>query len=107
MKENKSNGMEDIISQAIEKMKSEQGENFSPDRINLAELQRRTSISRAKLQRFKFNGFVFSDHALEGRKVPQTILTGYTALLDTLLKKALQIPRYIWIVCKLLDIQVV
>ena len=64
MKEIKSNGLEDIISQAIEEMKSEQGNNFSLEKINLAELERRTGISRAKLRRLKENGFVFKPHAL-------------------------------------------
>ena len=59
MKENKSNGLDDIISQAIEEMKSEQGNNFSLEKINLAELDRRSGISRAKLRRLKENGFVF------------------------------------------------
>ena len=89
MKEIKSNGLEDIISQAIEEMKSEQGNNFSLEKINLAELERRTGISRAKLRRLKENGFVFKPHALEGRKAPQTILTGYTAILDDLLRKGI------------------
>ena len=89
MKENKSNGLENIISQAIEEMKSEQGNNFSLEKINLAELERRTGISRAKLRRFKENGFVFKPHALEGRKAPRTILTGYTAILDDLLRKGI------------------
>lgn len=53
MKEIKSNGLENIISQAIEEMKSEQGINFSLEKINLAELERRTGISRAKLRRLK------------------------------------------------------
>lgn len=47
MKEENSNGLHDIIAQAIEEMKHEQGKNFSLDKINLAELQRRTGISRA------------------------------------------------------------
>ena len=89
MKENKSNGLDDIISQAIEEMKSEQGDHFSLEKINLAELERRTGISRAKLRRFKENGFVFKPHALEGRKAPRTILTGYTAILDDLLRKGI------------------
>ena len=82
MKESKSNGLEDIISQAIEEMKSEQGNNFSLGKINLAELGRRTGVSRAKLRRLKENNFSFKPHALEGRKVPQTVLFGYTAILD-------------------------
>ena len=89
MKEIKSNGLGNIISQAIEEMKSEQGDHFSLEKINLAELERRTGISRAKLRRFKENGFVFKPHALEGRKAPRTILTGYTAILDDLLRKGI------------------
>lgn len=53
MKEENSNGLYDIIAQAIEEMKHEQGKNFSLGKINLAELQRRTGISRAKLRRLK------------------------------------------------------
>ena len=64
MKEIKSNGLEDIISQAIEEMKSEQGNNFSLERINLAELERRTGISRAKLRRLKANNFNQKAHGL-------------------------------------------
>ncbi len=89
MKESKSNGLEDIISQAIEEMKSEQGNNFSLDKINLAELGRRTGVSRSKLRRLKANGFVFKSHALEGRKAQRTILTGYTTILDALLRKGI------------------
>ena len=74
MKEIKSNGLENILSQAIEEMKSEQGNNFSLEKINLAELECRTGISRTKLRRFKENGFAFKPNSLEGCKAPQTIL---------------------------------
>ena len=67
MKESKSNGLEDIISQAIEEMKSEQGNYFSLEKINLAELERRTGISRAKLRRLKANNFNQKAHGLVGR----------------------------------------
>ena len=87
MKENKSNGLDDIISQAIEEMKLEQGNHFSLEKIDLAELERRTGISRAKLRRLKKNGFTPKPHGLEGRKAPHSILTGYTAILDDLLGK--------------------
>ena len=85
MKEENSNGLHDIIAQAIEEMKHEQGKNFSLDKINLAELQRRTGISRAKLRRLKKNDFELKPHGLQGRKAAQTVLTGYTAILDKLL----------------------
>ena len=58
MKDINGNGLDGIISHAIEEMKHEQGDNFSLEKINLAELQRRTGISRAKLRRLKKNGFV-------------------------------------------------
>ena len=89
MKENKSNGLDDIISQAIEEMKAEWGDTFSLEQINLAELERRTGISRGKLRRLKKNGFTPKPHGLEGRKAPHSILTGYTAILDDLLGKGI------------------
>ena len=85
MKDISGNGLDHIISQAIEEMKNEQGNNFSLETINLAELQRRTGVSRAKLRRLKKDGFVVKSHGLLGRKAAQTVLTGYTAILDKLL----------------------
>ena len=96
MKEIKSNGLGNIISQAIEEMKSEQGDHFSLEKNNLAELERRTGISRAKMRRFKKNGFVFKPHGLEGRKAPRTILTGYTAILETCSGTESPTPQSAW-----------
>ena len=45
------NDLQTIITQALEQMKREQGENFDPSHVNLAELERRTGISRARLRR--------------------------------------------------------
>ena len=85
MKEIKSNGLQDIISQAIEEMKSEQGNNFSLEKINLAELERRTGASRARLRRLKANNFSQKPHGLVGQKQQSTVLSGYSAYLDKLL----------------------
>ena len=85
MKESKSNGLENIISQAIEEMKSEQGNNFSLDKINLAELERRTGVSRARLRRLKANHFNQKPHGLVGQKQQSNVLSGYSAYLDKLL----------------------
>ena len=85
MKEIISNGFEDIISQAIEEMKSELGSKFSVEKINLAELERRTGVSRAKLRRLKENGFQQKPHGLTGQKHHNTVLSGYSAYLDKLL----------------------
>lgn len=85
MKEIISNGFEDIISQAIEEMKFELGPKFSVEKINLAELERRTGVSRAKLRRLKENGFQQKPHGLTGQKHHNTVLSGYSAYLDKLL----------------------
>ena len=45
MKELYSNGCASSIAQDIEEMKAEQGDGFSLDRINLAELERRSGVS--------------------------------------------------------------
>ena len=89
MKESKSNGLEDIISQAIAEMKFEQGNNFSLERINLAELEWRTGISRAKLRRLKANNFNQKAHGLVGLKQQTTVLSGYSAYLDKLLRQGI------------------
>ncbi|WP_370827913.1 hypothetical protein [Fournierella massiliensis] len=57
MKEQNGNGFAPSIAQAIEEMKAEQGDSFSLERINLAELERRTGVSRSRLRRLKRNGF--------------------------------------------------
>ena len=57
MKELYSNGFASSIAQAIEEMKAEQGDGFSLDRINLAELERRSGVSRGKLRRLSETDF--------------------------------------------------
>ena len=47
----------DIITQAINEMKESLGEAFSMENINLAELERRTGITRSRLRRLQKNGF--------------------------------------------------
>lgn len=85
MKE-KDNDLTDIITQTLNEMKEEQGRNFDINKINLAELERRTGISRAKLRRLKADGFIDRPHALTGRKAKTTLLTGFTGIIDNLLR---------------------
>lgn len=87
MNENKSNDLQTIITQVIEEMKSEQGDKFDLNKINLAEMERRTGLTRAQLRRIKANGFLVVPHALTGRKATSTIISGYTGVIDDLLKK--------------------
>ncbi len=54
MKDTKSNlNDETRITDALDEIRREAGENFSLERVNLAELERRTGVSRAKLRRLK------------------------------------------------------
>ena len=43
------NDLKRTITQALDEMKKEQGDTFDLKEINLAELERQTGISRAKL----------------------------------------------------------
>lgn len=84
----KHNDLTEIISQTLNEMKMELGKNFNPDKVNLAELERRTGITRAKLRRIRSTGFVDQPHALIGRKSDSSLLTGFTGILDDLLRKS-------------------
>ncbi|WP_057491880.1 IS21 family transposase [Streptococcus orisasini] len=75
-----------ILSQAIEQIKFEQGDKFDLNKINLAELERRTGITRAKLRRYKKNNFIIPPHGRTGMKAETTVLTGFSGVLDDLLK---------------------
>ena len=48
----------------------------------IAELERRTGITRARLRRMKANGFKSVPHGLTGKKADATVLNGYTSTLD-------------------------
>ena len=41
------------ITQALDEMKKEQGDSFDLSKVNLAELERRTGISRSKLRKIR------------------------------------------------------
>lgn len=82
------NGLDNIITRALEEMKQEQGKDFSLECINLADLSRRTGISRSRLRRWKRNGFKILPNQAIGRKAEHTVLSGYTAVLDNLLRNS-------------------
>ena len=90
MKELYSNVFASSIAQAIEEMKAEQGDGFSLDRINLAELERRSGVSRWKLRRLKRNGFQDLPRSSKGRKHAATKLSGYTGIIGSLLRQGIK-----------------
>ena len=85
----KHNDLTEIIAHTLNEMKREKGEKFNLDKVNLAELERRTGISRAKLRRIKKSGFIDLPHALTGRKAERTLLTGFSGIIDELLRKGI------------------
>ena len=87
MKDKVNDSLQESVNLALEAMRLEVGDKFSLSKVNLAELGRRTGISRAKLRRLKSNGFVVTPHANTGRNVEHTVLTGYTGILDSLLSQ--------------------
>ena len=81
----------DVVGQKdIEEMKAEQGDSFSLERINLAELERRTGVSRSRLRRLKRNGFQDLPRSTKGSRHKVTKLSGYTGLLDSLLRQGVK-----------------
>ena len=87
MKNINGNDLCSIIAQAISEMEAEQGKSLSTDEINLAELQRRTGITRARLRRLKNNNFKPTPHGRSGQQADTTVLSGFTGALDNLLKQ--------------------
>lgn len=81
------NGLQEMLTQAINQMKVDYGEKFDIEKINLAELGRRTKLPRHVLRRLKKNGFVVKPHGNTGRKAEVTVMSGYTGIVDDLLKK--------------------
>ena len=68
MNENERNDLQTTITHALQGMKAEAGDSFDITKVNLAELERRTGISRKRLRKLKKDGFVVKPHGLSGRK---------------------------------------
>ena len=87
MEKENCNGLQAIVSQALATLKEKNGKNFDPAKVNLAELQRMTGISRSRLRRLKKNHFVVRPHGRIGQHASSTVLSGFTGVLDSLLQK--------------------
>ena len=86
--ENKHNDLQEILTQALEDLKNELGDKFDISKVNLAELERRTGISRSKLRTLKTNGFIIKPHGLTGKPSNNSkVIEGFTGVIDSLLAK--------------------
>lgn len=70
MNDTSSNDLFLIVAQAIEEIKDEQGTNFSVEKINLADLERRTGLSRSMNSRTpkSRNCFLFRNCSQNSRR---------------------------------------
>ena len=81
-----SNDLQEILSQALEEMKKEAGDSFNLEKVNLAELERKTGLSRMKLRKLKNDGFVIKPHGNSGRKKEKTVISPYVETIDDLIR---------------------
>ena len=68
MSSNEIDNLNETIAQALQQMKAEQGDTFSLKKVNLAELSRRTGISRKRLRNAKKHGFRILVHGTQAGK---------------------------------------
>ena len=83
------NDLHTIITQTLSEMKAEQGKNFSLETVNLAELERRTGITRSRLRRLKANNFKDIPEVRTSSSGRRLVLSGYTDILDKMLKEGI------------------
>ena len=88
MNDKERNNLQEIITQSLEVIKEKMGAGYAPEKVNLAEMERLTGLSRSKLRTLKENGFVVKPHGNSGRKREVTVLTGFTGVIDDLLSKS-------------------
>lgn len=84
---NERDGLQQIIDEAIEDMRAEAGGTLAPEDINLAELCRRTGLTRSKARTLKAKGFKVGPHGRCGMRAETTVLTGFTGIVDNQLRK--------------------
>ena len=87
MTEQERNDLQLTITHALQEMEQELGDRFDIKKINLAELGRMTGISRKRLRSIQKNGFIVKPHALKGTTKEKTVLSGFTSIIDSQLKK--------------------
>ena len=77
--------LQEIMDKALEEMAAEAGEGFDPQACNLADLCRRTGLTRSRARTTEGHGFRVLPHGNTGRKAGTTVPAGHTGLVDDLL----------------------
>ena len=84
-KTNNNDSAIEIIAQVLQEQKYAQGDAFSYSKVNLAELERLTGLSRQRLRTLKKHQFMEVSHGNTGKDNHRSVLHGYTSTLDELL----------------------
>ena len=79
--------LQDIVDEALAQMAAEHGGELARDDVNLAEFSRLTGLSRSKARTLKEKGFTVTPHGRCGLRKENTVIAGYTGVLDDLLRK--------------------
>jgi hypothetical protein len=67
--ETNDNDLQEIITQYLQILKKQLGDSYDPEKVNLAEMERKTNISRGKLRKLKKDGFVVKPNGNAGKKL--------------------------------------
>ena len=79
--------LREIIGKAPEGMAAEAGEGLDPRACDLADLCRRTGLTRSRARTTEGHGLRVLPHGNTGRKAGTTVPTGHTGPVDDLLGK--------------------
>ena len=94
--DDRNDGLQKIIDEALESMAAECAGDFDPHACNLSEFCRRAGISRQRARTIKANGFKVKPHGRIGLRVAHTVLSGYTGTIDDLLRKGVSNSQVIF-----------
>ena len=81
------NGQQLSLTQALDLLKNRQGKKFQNCRWNLAKLEKLTGVTRTRLRKLKKHDFKEVPHGSAEKKHSVTVLSGYTGLIDNLLRQ--------------------
>ena len=79
-------GLQEIIDKAIGDIAREEGDSFDLECINLADFARRTGLTRSRARTLKAKGFKVTEHGRLGKRAKTTVMSGFEATVDALLK---------------------
>lgn len=86
---NNDSDLKEILSQAIETIKSEQGDNFDIKNVKVSQMQRLTGLSRKKLRNLKKNDFQMMTHGGKHKRPERSVMHGFEAVVDDMLKNGI------------------